>query len=127
MLKEIIISILVIVLIFTLDFFLQNYTKDSVEVMTGKLEILRENLLKKDEEAILNNMQDINNNWEDIQYKLSFFIEHNEIEKVKTNLVALEGDIQVKQYDVSISELNKSIFVLEHISDKYAFNLVNIF
>ena len=127
MLKEIIISILVIVLIFTLDFFLQNYTKDSVEVMTGKLEILRENLLKKDEEVILNNMQDINNNWEDIQYKLSFFIEHNEIEKVKTNLVALEGDIQVKQYDVSISELNKSIFVLEHISDKYAFNLVNIF
>ena len=127
MLKEIIISILVIVLIFTLDFFLQNYTKDSVEVMTGKLEILRENLLKKDEEAILNNMQDINNNWEDIQYKLSFFIEHNEIEKVKTNLVALEGDIQVKQYDVSISELNKSIFVLEHISDKYAINLVNIF
>ena len=127
MLKEIIISILVIILIFTLDFFLQNYTKDSVEVMTGKLEILRENLLKKDEEAILNNMQDINNNWEDIQYKLSFFIEHNEIEKVKTNLVALEGDIQVKQYDVSISELNKSIFVLEHISDKYAFNLVNIF
>lgn len=127
MLKEMIISILVIVLIFTLDFFLQNYTKDSVEVMTGKLEILRENLLKKDEEAILNNMQDINNNWEDIQYKLSFFIEHNEIEKVKTNLVALEGDIQVKQYDVSISELNKSIFVLEHISDKYAFNLVNIF
>ena len=127
MLKEIIISILVIVLIFTLDFFLQNYTKDSVEVMTGKLEILRENLLKKDEEAILNNMQDINNNWEDIQYKLSFFIEHNEIEKVKTNLVALEGDIQVKQYDVSISELHKSIFVLEHISDKYAFNLVNIF
>ena len=106
---------------------LQNYTKYSVEVMTGKLEILRENLLKKDEEAILNNMQDINNNWEDIQYKLSFFIEHNEIEKVKTNLVALEGDIQVKQYDVSISELNKSIFVLEHISDKYAFNLVNIF
>ena len=127
MLKEIIISILVIVQIFTLDFFLQNYIKDSVEVMTGKLEILRENLLKKDEEAILNNMQDINNNWEDIQYKLSFFIEHNEIEKVKTNLVALEGDIQVKQYDVSISELNKSIFVLEHISDKYAFNLVNIF
>lgn len=127
MFKEIVISIIVIIVIFTLDYFLQDYTKNSVETMTSKLEELKDNILAKNKEAVSNNVEDINNTWEDIQYKLSFFIEHDELEKVKTDFVALEGYIEVQDYNTSVNELNKSIFVLEHISDKYAFNLVNIF
>ena len=48
-------------------------------------------------------------------------------EKVETNLSALEGFIAVKDFKTGISELNKSIFVLEHIADKYDFSLVNVF
>lgn len=125
--KEAIVSIVVIVAIFTINFFLQDYTKKSVETMTNDLNELKEELLKEDAKEIESKMSAIEPKWDDINHKMAFFIEHDELEKVKTDLVALRGYIEVKDYNTGVNELNKSIFVLEHISDKYDFNLVNIF
>ena len=45
----------------------------------------------------------------------------------KTDLVALEGCIEVEDYDTSINELNKCVYILEHIKQKHEFSLINIF
>ena len=58
---------------------------------------------------------------------MAIYIEHDELEKVKTDMVALEGFIEVEDYETGINELNKSVYVLQHISDKYSFSLVNVF
>ena len=51
----------------------------------------------------------------------------NELEKVETELIAIKSYIETQDYEESISELDKSVFVLKHIEDKYAFNLQNVF
>lgn len=127
MLREAVISIIVIVAVVSLDYFLQDYTQNSIDVMTNSLSELKEKLLIEDEESINSKITEIENKWEEINNKMSFFIEHDELEKVKTDLVALKGFIEVKDYNTAVNELNKSIFVLEHIADKYDFTLVNIF
>ena len=47
--------------------------------------------------------------------------------KIETNLTGLKGEIEAGEYGDAMSQLDQSIFLLEHIEDKYAFNLQNIF
>ena len=65
--------------------------------------------------------------WLNQHRKLAIFIEHDELEKVETDFVTCKSYMESKQYDMANAELEKTIFVLEHISDKYSFNFENIF
>ncbi len=129
MFKEMAVCIVILISIFTLDFKTQNYTEKIVQQTTSKLQNLREEILKEDkqDEEILNNMEEIYDEWMGFHDKLAFYIEHDELEKVETDMVSLRGNIEVKEYDMAISELDKSVFVLQHIQDKYKFNLENVF
>ena len=58
---------------------------------------------------------------------MSYFIEHDELEKVETNLVGLNSFIDMRDEKEAVAELNRAIFVLKHIEDKNNLNLRNIF
>ena len=72
-------------------------------------------------------MKQVKSKWEDSHNKLAYYIEHNELEKVETELTGVESNIDVSEYEESINNLDKSVFLLKHIEDRYAFNLENIF
>ena len=127
MYKEITICLIVIVSIITINWTLQDYTKKSMSFIIGELKELKENLMQDDAEKVEYKINEIKEEWHEKFKILAIFIEHDELEKVETNLSALEGFIEVKDYKTGINELNKSIFVLEHIADKYDFSLVNVF
>lgn len=129
MLKEMAVCVVILISIFTFDFKTQEYTEKTIEDTTNKLETLREELIKedKDNEKLLKDMEKIYNEWLGYHEKLAYFIEHDELEKAETDMVALKGSINVKEYEMAVSELDKSVYVLQHIEDKYKFELVNIF
>lgn len=131
MLKESIICILIIMAIIFGNNMSQNYTTESVENLTSRLNNIKEQIsINKEEidsENIKNTMKEINNDWEETHNKLAYFIEHDELEKVETDLTSLNSFIETNEYSEAISELDKAVFVLKHIEDKYAFDLENIF
>lgn len=129
MLKEMAVCIVILISIFTFDFKTQEYTEKTIEDTTSKLEILRQELTKeeKDNDKLCNDIDNIYNEWLGYHEKLAYFIEHDELEKAETDMVALKGSIDVKEYEMAVSELDKSVYVLQHIEDKYKFELVNIF
>ena len=129
MLKEMAVCVVIFISIFTFDFKTQEYTEKTIEDTTSKLETLREELTKedKDNEKLLKDMEKIYNEWLGYHEKLAYFIEHDELEKAETDMVALKGSVNVKEYEMAVSELDKSVYVLQHIEDKYKFELVNIF
>ena len=127
MYREVIICLVVIISIVTINFFLQDYTKNSMTYIISELQELKEDIKQKDIEKTTDKMEQIKDEWHEKFKILAIFIEHDELEKVETDLSALEGFIEVEDYETGISELNKSIFVLEHIADKYDFSLVNVF
>lgn len=129
MYKEIIICSIVIIIVVVLNIFTENYTKESVALMTGNLENLKENMISEEqnEKNINKQIDEILNNWNDRHKKLAYYIEHDELEKVETELVLLKGNIEVKQYEQGIPNLSNCIFILEHIKEKTALQIKNIF
>ncbi len=131
MIKELIISIIIVVLIFVGNFITENYTKESVDETTQNLSVLREEIIKKDDEIdiqlVESEINDIYEKWNLRHEKLAFYIEHDELEKVKTELTGLKGYIEKEEYTEAIPELDKSVYILQHIKDKTALNFKNIF
>jgi len=126
MLKEIIISIVIVISIISLDFATQNYTKETVIQTSAKLTELKKQI-KNNENNVSNSLDKIFEKWEERSEKLAYFIEHNELEKVETNLTNIRSYIEEDEVDMAISSIDEAEFILEHIKEKNAFNLENIF
>ena len=119
MYKELIISIIIVVSIFILDYITQKYTDFAINEAIKNLHEVKEYLKKEVEEKY--------DRWIEHHKRLAFYIEHNELEKVETNFVSGKSFIESAKYEDAISELEKTIFILQHINDKYSVNLENIF
>ena len=50
-----------------------------------------------------------------------------ELEKVETYLSGFESYVEEEDKALALNEIDKTEFVLEHISNKYKFNMENIF
>lgn len=127
MYKEFIIIIVVVTLIVGLDFITNKYTKNTVEIMSNELNFLKEYILEEDKEKAQTQMEIVKQRWEERYNILAFYIEHDELEKVETELTGLAADLNVEEYKHCISELDTTIFILEHIQEKEKFNLRSIF
>ena len=129
--KELIICVIIIILIIIGNIVTQNYTKQCVSQMNQELEVLREVALKaeegkKNKEAIkvVNNIE---TKWDEYQEKLAYYIEHDELEKVESQIFTVKGFSEIERYEEIIPELEKCVFILEHIQDKTKINVKNIF
>ena len=127
MIKELTISIIIVITIVILDLYTHNYTKTTVSETTQKLNELQQAMLKDDTNNLEEKINDIEKEWKKAHNNLAYYIEHDELEKVDTALVAMKSFINSEDYPSASSELQKSIFVLEHIQKKNSFSLENIF
>lgn len=127
MYKEFIIIIVVIALIVGVDIITNNYTKQSLEIMKSELNILREYISKESKEESQSQMKKVIEKWEERYKTLAFYIEHDELEKVETELTGLSADINAQEYKHCIAELDTTIFILEHIQEKEEIHLRSIF
>lgn len=155
MYKELVISIIIVVSIFVLDYITQKYTDNVINEAIQDLNTIKLALKERKEEEeglneeeneteeinegeeefegldedekILKLASDNYEKWLKYHRRLAFYIEHNELEKVETNYVTGKSFIENAKYEDAMSEVEKTIFVLQHINDKYSVNLENIF
>ena len=127
--KEFFICIIVILSVIVVNAVTQKYAQDSVEMMDEKLNILEESLKSEelDKTEIETKMNEVIDTWKDRYEKLAFFIEHDELEKVETELTSLKAHIMVEENEEGIDSLERSIFILNHIKEKFRLNMKNIF
>lgn len=129
--KEMIICLVIVIVIIIGNIITQNYTIESVKELSSSLTELKTNLEEKEDnisdDNIKGKIQEIEDNWKSRHERLAYYIEHDELEKVETNITSLKSFIITNEYAEAVSELDKSVFVLKHIEDKYAFNLQNVF
>ena len=129
MYKEIWISITIVIIVSMADIVSNNYTKSSVKDMNESLNEIRYELEKneKDENIIKDIMANINQKWINKNEKLSFYIEHDELEKVETELYSLNANVDTKDYEQAIEKIEKCKFILKHIENKEGLSLKNVF
>lgn len=125
--NESLICIVVIILIAILEMVTGNYTKDSVEYLKSDLYQIKQEIETEDKKKISEKVMNAKENWKDRANKMAYYVEHDELEKVNVYLVGVESNTENEEYNDAKSELEKCIYILEHIEEKYKFNLKNIF
>lgn len=127
MYKKIIIIIVAITIVVSLDIVTNNYTKNTVNVMSQKLSILREYIFEENKEKSDSQIPDIENEWNERYKILAFYLEHDELEKVNTELTSLKTFLNMEEYSECMNSLDKCVFILEHIQEKEETSLKSIF
>lgn len=125
MYKELIVTAIILILIFTLDIITNNYTSYACDELSRSLNDLKVNIEEKNIEE--NKIDDIFKNWKKHYHIMAYYIEHDELEKVETELTKLRADIKSKKYEEYTMEIDTTIFILKHIENKEKFNIQNIF
>lgn len=127
MLKETIICIIIVIAIFSLDIFTQGYTETTTQEITNMMSELRDTILNEESEKIVTHLNELEESWKEKHDKLAYYIEHDELEKVDTAIVTMKSYVETQDYSSAAAELDEGKFVLEHIQEKNAVNLQNIF
>ena len=129
MYKELIICIVIIMMIFGLNYVTQSNTDFTVQTMKTKLEEVKQELLQPDPDypKALQMAQKAYDTWEDLDDRLAFYVEHNELEKVKTAVTSMVSFIQTEDDSQSVESIDRCIYILEHIDEREKVSWDNIF
>lgn len=127
--KELIICVIVIIFVIIANIVTQGYTKRTIEDLTEELQELRQMLLedKEDKNIVEDKIKSIMNMWANYFNKLAYFIEHDELEKAETELTSLKANIEIQEYEEGVIDIDKTIFILNHIKEKFKIEIKNIF
>ena len=127
--KEIIITIVTIIVIIVGDFITQNLTRKCVNETTEKLSNFKNVVLNKENNTsrLKYESEKIYNTWRKESKELAYYIEHDELEKVDVQIQIITADLEADTPEESISEIEHAIYLLHHIEEKRALKLKNIF
>lgn len=155
--KELIIVIIIVIAIIILDTITHNYTKTNFAKINEQLEQIKEisenidKIEKGQEQESVENTDTQNNvenekdmkpekqqelqekiktmeeDWKTINNKTALYIEHEELEKINVSMVKFKRYIQLEEYTEAIPELENCKYILDHIRDKEAMQIINLF
>lgn len=124
-----IIIIIVLFIIIGSGTYLQGYIRFTSNEMVEDLKHLKGEIKDSGEinSSIKKQSEDVYNKWEDLEKKWSMIVLHDELDLIETSLVSMKANVKSKVIDMSVEEIDKSIFLLEHIYERERFCLKNIF
>lgn len=129
--KELTIIFIILIIIIGGALYIDKYLQNSSEELVGMLEDLKEkiNLLSEnsDIEDIKKDAKKIYNRWEETEEKWAFIVLHSELDLIETSFVRMKAQIEEGEFARSIEEIDATIFLVHHISEKEKFCLKNIF
>lgn len=126
--REAIITISIVLLILLAEWLTQGYTHKAFAEIEDNLTQLKEEILQTNanNEQLINKTEQISELWESKQENLSYYLEHNELEKVNTQIVLIKGYLESDSPQDAIPDLEEGLYIIEHIKEKEAFKLKNI-
>ena len=129
MYKELIISAIVAIVILGLNTITQNYTKNAVEQMKEKLDKTRQELVKEeaDFETAKKASKEAFDKWDELDDTIALYIEHAEIEKVKTAVISMQSFIEMEDDSQAVDSIDRCQYILENIKRREEFSIDNIF
>lgn len=120
-------SIVIIIIIASVTS--QLYTNSFFDSIIEDLYSIEDKVLNNNfaDDELEKEMDGISDKWKKKYNFLACFLEHDELEKVRNQYVSIRANIIVDDYGRCVDEIERCIFLLQHIKEKDSFNLVNIF
>lgn len=127
--KELIIIGIIIIVIITAHAVTQIYTQNFFDMVSKDLDNIEEKIFSQNfnQDEINDEIQNVKNKWRKKYDYFACFVEHDELEKVETQLISITTNAKVEDYDKCVDEIEKCKFIIKHIEDKDSLKIVNIF
>lgn len=131
--KETIIIIIILILIFLGDYLIAKYLDNTSTSLVSKLDSLENNIIKLEEsnsegrEKITKEIEDVKEEWNTIEEIWAIIVLHQEIDNIEISLLKLESEIKYGELYEALEELSTAKFLVHHIEEKEKFNFKNIF
>lgn len=127
--KEIIIVIIIIICIIIGHILTQKYTRNFFDEISNDLQKIEDDFFddSMNNSNMKNDIDEVQRKWDDKYDVLAYYLEHDELEKVQTQLIGIKANIEAGEYDKCVEKIEICKFILKHIEDKDSFKLVNIF
>lgn len=128
-LREYLILLFIIIFIIGSDFFISKITKELIEKMDVKINLIDSKLFVDDynKEEIMKEINEFEGEWKVTEDKMSYFAEHEELEKVSAEIVAMKSNLEMDRKQEAYENIEKIKFKIEHIKNKQKFELNNVF
>ena len=124
--KEIVITVIILVAIIGLNAFIGKYVDDKLNYVLSELNDLRPLVEEEKYEEANQKIAEIDEYWKKSEDIVSFFVEHDELEKVMTEYTSLKTYCKLEQEE-AFEALDKMAFIIKHIEEKDDLKLKNIF
>ncbi len=124
--KEIVITVIILVAIIGLNAFVGKYVDDKLNYVLSELNDLRPLIEEEKYEEANQKIDEIDEYWKKSEDIVSFFVEHDELEKVMTEYTSLKTYCKLEQEE-AFEALDKMAFIIKHIEEKDDLKLKNIF
>ena len=124
--KEIVITVIILVAIIGLNAFVGKYVDDKLNYVLSELNDLRPLIEEEKYEEANQKIDEIDEYWKKSEDIVSFFVEHDELEKVMTEYTSLKTYCKLEQEE-AFEALDKMAFIIKHIEEKDDLKFKNIF
>lgn len=127
--KEEIITIIIIIFVIATEIITQKHTNNSLSELDQRLGDLKEKALTKEysNEELIQTTEEIDKCWEKKDDILSFYLEHEELEKISEQLKVIKADFESNLEEEVVPEIEKGIYLLDHLKEKQKLSFKNIF
>ena len=124
-LKEYIVLSLIIFFIIFVEIITVIITKSSLEDINHDISELEIAIYNKGD--INEKMNEVIDEWKSVEEKLSYYMEHDELEKISCEVTNLKSNIELDNNEDFKEAIDEIKFRLDHVQNKQKLDLKNIF
>lgn len=125
--KKMFLIFFILIIVILLDLFLFFKTNKLMEDIINDLGKLENRILEKNEKEINKMAKELKNNWEKTENKLSFFVEHEVVEKVSLKITTIVENVKNEENQNALEDIAETKLLLKHIERKYNLTFKNVF
>ena len=126
-LKEYFIIIVILIIVFYIDHATNQMLQDAVILMRDGITSIENKISENKEKEAQDEFDNLEKKWKEKSGKLALFVEHNELEKVSSNVEIIESNFKTNETEKVLENISELKFMLEHIEEKNQLKLKNIF
>ncbi len=126
MFKEVIISAAIVIAIIVLDILLGRFVDDKMNHTVELLNNVEISIRENNYEEANKKLKETDEFWKNSEEMLSFYIEHEELEKVDKEFTSLNTFIELENEE-ALEKVNNVAYIIKHIEEKDDLKLKNIF
>ena len=126
-LKEYFIILIILFLVIYINYLTDKDLKEQISWMRDGISSIENNINEENKDKAKKEFEELHNKWSDITEHLELFVDHNELEKISSDIIKIDVNLKVDENEELIENIYDLQFMLDHIEQKNKLNLRNFF